>query len=176
MPKISDILGGLRTAEMNECATLIQVANVMRCSVTEVRNKFAEFGTGMIYTRGLIMSDTPKHRAKLTEMYGEIIILFSDGTVFCRTKAQIGQINRHRNKAVRKRERELANRELMQRKRERETERIFKAGQTNPCAKRQGKANSHDDIGKYVPSRPTRYEDVMPRSVDVFVTIHLPGL
>lgn len=176
MPKISDILGGLKSAEMNECATLIQVANVMQCSVADVRQKFAENGPGMIYTRGLIMSDTPRHRAKLTDMYGEIIVLFEDGTVYCRTRANTGQINRHKNKAARKREHDFIKREIEMRKCEQETKQIFKDGQNHPCPKRQGKANSHDDIGKYVSSRPTRYEDFMPRSVDVFMTIHIPGL
>lgn len=176
MPKISDILGGLRTAEMNEHATLIQVANVMCCSVAEVREKFAKFGTGMIYTRGLIVSDTPRHRAQMTDMYGEIIILFDDGTVYCRTKANTGQINRHKHKAMRKRERDLVKRELMQRKRERETEQMFRDGQTHSCSKRQGRANSHEDIGKYVSSRSTKYEDIMPCAVDVLVTIRIPKL
>ena len=148
MPKISDILGGLRTAEMNECATLIQVANVMRCSVAEVREKFAQYGTGMIYTSGLIMSDTPRHRAKLTDMYGEIIVLFEDGTVYCRTRANTGQINRHKRKIDRKREADLRKRESAQRKKEAETKYLFKAWQTQACPRREGKANSHEDIGK----------------------------
>ena len=176
MPKISDILGGLRSAEMNESATLIQVANVMQCSVADVRLKFAEYGPGMIYTRGLIMSDTPRNRAKLTEMYGEIIVLFENGTVYCRTKANTGQINRHKQANKRKREQDLAKREITDRKREHETQHIFKSGQTHPCAKRQGRANSHDDIGKYVSLRATSIDSLMPRSVDVFATIRIPGL
>lgn len=176
MPKISDILGGLRTAEMNECATLIQVANVMRCSVAEVREKFAEFGTGMIYTRGLILCDTPKHRAKLTDMYGEIIVLFNDGTVYCRTSANKGQINRHNQQRARKREIEAYKREAAMRKRETETKRLFKSCQTKASPKRQGKANSHDDIGQYVNDRCVTHDMTTPRSVDVFVTIHIPGI
>lgn len=176
MPKISDILGGLRSAEMNECATLIQVANVMQCSVADVRLKFAENGPGMIYTRGLIMSDTPRHRAKLTDMYGEIIVLFEDGTVYCRTRANTGQINRHKRKIDRKREMDLRKRESAQRKKEAETKSLFKSCQTKACPKRQGKANSHEDIGQFVPSRATNYDNFQPRCTDVFVTIHIPGL
>lgn len=176
MPKISDILGGLRTAEMNECATLIQVANVMRCSVAEVREKFAQYGTGMIYTSGLIMSDTPRHRAKLTDMYGEIIVLFEDGTVYCRTRANTGQINRHKQKKARKREIEMSKREAVARKLEAERLAMFKSCQTQACPKRQGKANSHEDIGKYVSDRGRKCEDLTSRAVDVFVTIHIPGL
>lgn len=174
MPKISDILGGLKSAEMNECSTLIQVANIMSCSVTEVRDKFAKFGAGMIYTKGLVMCDTPRNRAKLTDMYGEIVILFDNGTVFCRTCANRGQINRHRQKMSRKRELEIYKREAAVRQRERDTLSLFKSCQTQPSPKRQGKANSHDDIGKYVSQRPMR-DITTPRSVDIFVTIHIPG-
>lgn len=176
MPKICEILGGLRAAEMDKCATLIQVANVMRCSVTEVREKFAEFGTGMIYTRGLIMSDTPRHRAKLTEMYGEIIVLFDDGTVYCRTIANKGQINRHNRKKERKREIDMHKREVAMRKREAETNRLFKLCQTKAMPKHQGKANSHADFGQYVNRRGITYDMTMPRSVDVFATINIPGI
>lgn len=177
MPKISDLVGGSKAAKWNECATLLQVTTILRCSVAEVREKFAKFGTGMIYTRGLIASDTPKNREKLTEMYDEILVLFDDGTIFCRTKACKGQINRHRNRINRKRERDLSQRERDARAKERETERIFSAGLTKPCAKRQGRGNSHEDIGRYItPKKHWRRDNFTPRATDVFATIHIPGV
>ncbi len=176
MPKISDILGGLERSNKNECRTLIQVANILRCSSTEVRRKFDKNGPGMIYTRGLIMSDTPRHRAKLTEMYGEIVVLFADDTVYCRTRANIGQINRHERKIKWQREAGLRQRERDERKKEAATKALFKSCQGKSCPKRQGKANSHEDIGKFKSSRSTYHENFQPRYTDVFVTIHIPGL
>lgn len=174
MPKISEILGGLTFAEIVRDATLIQAANVLKCDVAKVRELFAQNGTGMIYTPGLIMADTPRNRAKLTALYGEIVILFADGTAFCRTKVNTGQINRHKRKETIKRERDMAMRERKARQSQKATLRLFEDAQTRPMPKRSGKANSHADIGKYVNRRGiTPWREMRQNSVDVCVPIHI---
>lgn len=152
MPKISDILGGLRTAEVEKCATLIQCSAVMKCTVSEVKSRFEKYGRGMLYTSGIVMHDTPRNRHKLTEMYGEIIILFPNGTVYCRTKRNIGQINRFNKRKRIERDKQREKRENEARKKVENTLKMFKDCQGEICRKRQGKANSHDDIGQYVPT------------------------
>lgn len=176
MPVISDLIGGSTHQRLNECAALIQAANVMKCSVKVVRRKFAKFGTGMIYTRGLVMGDTPQHRAKLTEMYGEIIILRKDGSIFLRTISCRGQMRREQLKVQRKRERDLQARDRESRRKEAATLKMFRDGQTNSSPKRQGQGRSRKDIGKYVSERKTRTIDFYPWPVDKFRTIHIPNL
>lgn len=176
MPKISDILGGCMTAELNESAVIVQVAAILQCSIPEVRKKIANYGTGMIYTKGIIVRDTPKNRAKMTEMYGEIIILFDDGTVYCRTPKCKGQITRRQRKAERKRDIDLHKREVEAYRTERKTDRLFKACQGRPCPRHQGKANSHADIGKYVTSRePSERRDGFRVTAEI-TTIRMAGL
>lgn len=51
--------------------------------------------------------------------------------------------------------------------------RLFKEGQTSPSPKRGGKANSHDDIGRYISIPEVRMENMEPRNINKFVQIRI---
>lgn len=150
MPTIADILGGLKAAEVEQDSTLVQMAQVMECGVDQVKRLIAENGGGMIYSRGLIVEDTPRHRTKLSEMYGKIVILTVDGVVYIRTHGTTIKARKRQRDKQMEIERRRIKREIEQRRLERETLRMFREGQTHPSPKRQGRANSHADIGQFV--------------------------
>lgn len=175
MQKLSELVGGLNSIDPASYATLIKVAFALKCSVDEMWDKIAEFGPGMIYTRGVIMQDTPSNRYRLTESYGVVMILYNDGTVALRTRANRGQITRKLHKIASKQEKSLRKSEIENYRKRKATENMFRDGQTMPSPKRQGKANSHGDIGKYVPHRATSLNFMQKVHHTTFKVINIPN-
>lgn len=169
MATIADIIGGSKVESLNECAVFIQMANVMKCSVDVVRSKVAEYGKGYIYTPNLVMPDTPRSRQKLTDMYGEVVIILSDGAVIIRNRDCKGRIGRKQKSIERKVEMRHAKAEIEARREKRKTERMFEDGKGVPSPKRQGKC--HYIQCNYVPA--SNYDRFEPKSHVVFQTIHV---
>ena len=169
MATIADIIGSSKSQELNESAVYIQIARVMKCDVAKVRTAISTYGHGYIYTPGLILSDTPKNRTKLTEMYGEVVILLSDGTAIIRDRSCTGLMNKRKHRIEAQIEKRKIRKERDERRAKRETERMFSDGQGRPSPKHQGQCRGIPCV--YHPA--TSYEKFIPRKQDVFVTIHI---
>lgn len=169
MATIADIIGGSKSDELNECALYIQIVRVMKCNVDNVRKAISTYGVGHIYTPCLILPDTPKNRTKLTEMYGEVVIILSDGTVMFRDRSCAGMMNRRKHRIEAQIEKRKFHKERDERRVKRATERMFADGQGRPSPKRQGQCRGIQCV--YHPK--TSYDQVIPKKQDVFVTIHI---
>ncbi len=147
-------------------------ARALNWDIVVARKTVGEYGTGMLYTRGsIVLPDTPENRRKMRSKLGYVVALLENGTIEVLAKDPTNRLKRkHRyaertGRAVsvtqrvtvsdaqkaqwRAEDRERANdRDAYVEKRDRE--KFFKEQQGKACPKRQGKANSHDDIGKYV--------------------------
>lgn len=169
MATIADIIGSSKSQELNECAVYIQIARVMKCDVETVRTAISKYGYGYIYTPCLILPDTPKNRTKLTEMYGEVIILLADGSVIIRDSSCTGMMNKRKHRIEAQIEKRKMRKEREERRAKRETERMFSDGQGRPSPKHQGQCRGIPCV--YHPA--TYHERFIPRKQDVFITIHI---
>ncbi len=169
MATIADIIGGSKSKELNESAVYIQIARVMKCDVDKVRTAIMKYGYGYIYTPCLILPDTPKNRTKLTEMYGEVVILLADGTAIIRDRSCTGMMNRRKHRIEALIEKRKVRREREEYRAKRETERMFSDGQGLPTPKHQGQCRGIPCV--YHPA--TYHERYIPRKQDVFIAINI---
>lgn len=170
MPKITDILSGAISARANECAIIIQIASVLKRDVNEARTLIAKYGAGWIYTPGIMLADTPRNRAKLTEMYGEVVIILTDGSVVLRDRSCTGSVGRRQAIQKRKIERKRIHDENAARRKARQTERMFRDGKGHPCRKRQGGGRGVP----CVPHLPNTYDVLAPKAHLVMKVINVP--
>ena len=151
MPRLADMLNqSVNNSNSSDMSLYIWLAYKMQVDVQKAYEAFQKNGRGYIYAHGgFVMPDTPYMRHKMTANFNEVVIVKHDGSTWVRKVTQNGAINRrYAINAAKKEMREVykLERGFMDKKR---LESMFKDAQGSPSPKRSGKANSHDDIGKY---------------------------
>ncbi len=151
---------------------LVNFAYLLGMDLCKAQAVYKKYGNGYIYAKGgFAMPDTPYTRRKMVANFGDCVIVESNGEMWVRTKAKIGERNRKRAVIADKVERRRISRAEQEYREARRVNRLFKDGQTNPSLKRGGKGNSHADIGRYVNFRGVRMEMTERRSETKFAKI-----
>lgn len=167
--RLADLIGEHATKDVKQNAVIAQIAGVLQLPVWRVVKKLQRYGAGHIYTPHFIREDTPYNRAKLTSVYGRIVIVLTDGTVLVRDGSCTGLLNKRKARKKLRVEREQKKAEIENRRQKLKTERMFTDGQGRPSPKRQGQCRGIPCV--YNPS--TFHENFIPRAEDIFRTIHV---
>ena len=150
---------------------IVKFAYHLRISVSKAQRLYKRHGNGMLYAPGgkIVTEDTPRTRGRFSALWGDYAIVYPDGSLVCHTRQQVGRVTRARKKAEIRKEQGLQKREAEQRSAERRTEQIFRDCQQRRHPKRQGRANTHADIGKYVNRHNVCLADREPRTAFTFI-------
>lgn len=175
MAKLADLL---QESVKNSIALLPsvrmgQLAQKIHVDTKRAEELFAQYGDGYIYARGgLVMPDTEHTRRNVLAHYG-YYIAFVDGVlrVIDTNGQRIARQKRARIAAAR--ERHAIERDAREYAEKRRLDAFFRSGQGKASVKRGGKANSHDDIGKYVPHYCSRIGDMEQRVKARIITINV---
>lgn len=173
------ILDVLQPGKGRSQLELIKLGAVMGCTLTEAEVHLNKYGAGYLYSRLMIIADTPKNRGRLNALGIEYAIYDGHDLVF---RERLSDQQQEKRVRMRKRERERLSRAAVQSERakiwadERATiqamrqERWLDEIANKPSRKRGGKADGLGDIGKYV-WHPA--EKIRERSVIKFRCINL---
>ncbi len=175
MPKLADLLcQSVNNSSDFDSAWYVRFAYNLHMDVSRAQKLFSDYGLGYIYaSTGFVMPDTPHLRRKMVANFGACVVVTSDGDMWIRTPEHIGARNRKKAKHLdNAKRREIRKNEELFRE-EKRLNRLFKEGQTSPSPKRGGKANSHDDIGRYISIPEVRMENMEPRNINKFVQIRI---
>lgn len=175
MPRIADLMPDFVNNSSGVGADwIMKFAYLLKMDLQEAQKVYERNGNGCIYAvGGFAMPDTPYHRHKMVANFGACVIVTEDGEIWQRTPEYIGACNRKKLKKACSIERRQIFREEQEYRERKRLQRMFKDGQTSPSPKRGGKANSHEDIGRYVNNRDNRSVCFEPKAHDVFVQIHI---
>lgn len=175
MPRIADLMPDVVNNSSNVSAEwIVKFAYLLGMNLPEARKVYERNGNGCIYAKGgFAMPDTPYHRYKMVANFGDCVIVTEDGEMWQRTPEYIGAYNRKKAKKACNIERRRIFHEEQEYRERKRLQRLFKDGQTSPSPKRGGKANSHEDIGRYVNNRENSRMEFEPKAHDVFVQIHI---
>lgn len=139
-----------KVGELSAKDVLTWAAHLGKTS-SQVYAIYRKFGKGYIYTpSGRAYVDSPQARHNLTIHFERVVVVDVHGNIIFRDTKSVGSLNRAKNTRKDKRERDMFSREMEAHKALKMTRSLFEEGVTNPSPKRGGKANSHEDIGKYV--------------------------
>ena len=139
-----------KVGELSAKDVLTWAAHLGKTS-SQVYAIYRKFGKGYIYTpNGRAYIDSPQTRHNLTIHFERVVVVDALGNIIFRDMKSVGYLNKAKNARKDKRERDMLSREMEAHKAWKKTRALFEDGITNPSPKRQGKANSHEDIGKYV--------------------------
>ena len=173
MARLEDLLRDYEVSELNDYALVAEAAGVCGLSVFDFRTLVADKGNGMLYSSKCILKDTPEYRKFLLRMFGEVVAVSKDGAISIVVADPVKRECYWRNEKAKNRKRRAKARERAERENVHEREQIFRDCQTHPSPKRGGRANSHDDIGKYVNRHYVTMDALQPRSKDVLITIKI---
>lgn len=175
MPKLADLLcQSVNNSNDFGSDWYIRFAYNLQMDIDKAQKLFDAYGLGYIYSHtGFVMPDTPYQRRKMVVNFGACVIVTSNGDMWLRTPEQIGAKNRKRALKLNTIVYHQVQKEKMEARELKVTQRIFEDGQENPCPKRGGKANSHSDIGKYINCPNASLSAFEPKSIDRFVVINV---
>lgn len=152
MARLADLLcQSVSEDERFGSAWYVKFAFELGTDIPRAQKLFGMYGVGYIYSaNGLVLSDTPRNRRKMAVLYGSCVVINERGSMWKRTTADIGTLNRKRAKIADIRKQHAIERAEREWREEKRRERFFTNMQTKACPKHQGRANAHSDIGKYV--------------------------
>lgn len=166
--RLADLIGEHATKDVKQNAVIAQIAGVLRLPVWRVVKKLQRYGAGYIYTPHFIREDTPYNRAKLTSVYGQIVIVLTDGTVLVRDGSCTGLLNKRKARRKLRVEREQKRRKLRIAVR---TSKLSECSQTDKAGHRQSaKANVVESRAFIIPRRSMRISSLGLRTYSVLYT------
>lgn len=167
MPKIADILPSVKNS--NVCGDLLalKLAHLLGVGLAQAEELYSQYGDGYIYARtGLALPLSERVKRNVIATFGWCVVA-TDGDVFVVSSQLFRDEKKRTDKISRARERHEFKRFIRERSEKKRTDRMFRDGQGAACPKHGGKANSHEDIGKYVDRPAYHVVDYAPKSVTV---------
>lgn len=164
MPRLADCIGLDVSHSSVQASQMVRFAYLLQVGLSRAEKLFAEHGSNCVYSRsGFAMPNTPRQIEQMLRCWGWCVAFDDDGTPYVIDRGGIKRKRRERTARAFARERaEIKRTEDEYRERKR-LNRFFKDGQGQSHPKRGGKANSHDDIGKYNYNRGIRLSDTETR-------------
>lgn len=170
MARLQDLLAPTMSVGV-EGDVCIYIAQFVGIDMPSAKRLYCKYGRGHIITKsGVAYNDTPENRHGLPRRLGaDCLIVPQSGSCYIVTakgerrafkellNAQIEREDRAQKREMARSEEEYHARKKM--------DMVFRDGQTMPSPKRQGKANSLEDIGKYQnrPYQRARVADMVAR-------------
>lgn len=173
MPRISELLRqSVEDSTRLDSAWCVRLAYSLKMDVSRAIELFETYGVGHIYTStGFVIADSPRNRCRLSGWSDGCVIVDEDMNIRVRTSKNIGSMNRKKNAIKKVVDERAEKRRRMEDMAINEREHMFETMQTGMFRKRQGKANSHGDIGQYKNVWRASIADSIPAKRDVFVRI-----
>lgn len=125
-----------------------KMSRTLGCTMSEAKERVKKWGWNRVYSKTGSREYNRENLKFFLVTDGCVFIIYKDGSTQTRYhKPAKPKRYRHSDEFY------AAMRGYPEMREDRERERMFKDCQTNPQPKRGGRANSHDDIGKYVNRR-----------------------